>query len=159
MPWRTTDTMNERTKFVHRLENGERMSDLCREFGISRKTGYKILQRYTEEGLMGLKDKSRRPFKSPNRTPRLLVELIVEMRTLRPTWGPKKIHWALERDHPGVVLPAKSTIALILKREGLVKGRKRRRNAAHTSFDALTKGEASNDVWAIDFKGQFRVGR
>ena len=157
MPWRETNPMNEKTKFVHRLEDGERMSDLCREFGISRKTGYKILRRYEAEGIQGLLEQSRRPFRSPNKTPKDMVRLIVELRRIRHTWGPKKLRWTLAKHYPELVLPAESTIALILKREGLVDKRKRRRRATPT-LGALTDGRAPNDVWSIDFKGQFKLG-
>lgn len=156
MPWRAS-TVNERTRFVHRLEDGERMMDLCREFGISRKTGYKIRKRYEEEGIEALIDRSRRPYSSPTKTPRLIVELIVDLRLLKPTWGPKKLLWLLKKHYPNVPLPAESTIALILKREGLVKGRKRRRRATPT-VGPLTESTAPNDVWAIDYKGQFKLG-
>lgn len=149
--------MNERTKFVHRLEDGERMTELCREFGISRKTGYKIRKRYEEEGIEALIDRSRRPCSTPNKTPKMIVELIVQLRLLKPTWGPKKLLWLLERHYPNVPLPAESTTALILKREGLVKGRRRRRRATPT-VGPLTEGKGPNDVWAIDFKGQFKLG-
>ena len=157
MPWRATDLMDERAKFVHRLEAGERMSDLCREFEISRKTGYKVLKRYQEEGLEGLINRSRRPSRSPNRTPQHLVDLIVDLRRKRPTWGPKKLRWKLEQCFPGVKLPAQSTIAVVLKREGLVKGRKRRHRATPTP-GPLTDAKVPNQVWAMDFKGQFRLG-
>jgi putative transposase len=108
--------MNERTKFVHRLENGERMTDLCREFGISRKTGYKIRKRYEEDGIEALIDRSCGPLSSPNRTPKLIVEL----RMPKPARGPKKVLWLLKKHYPAVPLPAESTIALILKR-GLIR--------------------------------------
>jgi transposase InsO family protein len=133
------------------------MMDLCREFGISRKTGYKVWKRYQEEGIEALMDRSRRPYSSPNKTPRLTVALIVDLRLLKPTWGPKKLLWLLRKHYPDVPLPAESTIALILKREGLVKGRKRRRRATPT-VGPLTEGQAPNDVWAIDYKGQFKLG-
>jgi transposase InsO family protein len=149
--------MNERTKFVHRLEDGERMTDLCREFGIARKTGYKIRKRYEEEGIEALIDRSRRPISSPNKTPGMLVELIVDLRLLKPTWGPKKLLWLLKKHYPDVPLPAESTIALILKREGLIKTRRRRRRATPT-IGPLTEGKSPNEVWAIDFKGQFKLG-
>ncbi len=157
MPWRTADTMDERARFVHRLKGGETMAALCREFGISRKTGYKVRDRYLEEGLAGLMDRSRRPQRSPNRTPKDIVELIVGLREARPTWGPKKLRWYLERHHLGVALPAESTIAVILKREGLVKGRRRRCRASPTP-GPLEQVTEPNQVWAMDFKGQFRLG-
>ncbi len=133
------------------------MAALCREFGISRKTGYKVRDRYLEEGLAGLMDRSRRPQRSPNRTPKDIVELIVGLREARPTWGPKKLRWYLERHHLGVALPAESTIAVILKREGLVKGRRRRCRASPTP-GPLEQVTEPNQVWAMDFKGQFRLG-
>ena len=76
--------MNERTKFVHRLEDGERMIDLCREFGISRKTGYKIKRRYEEEGIEALIDRSRRPLSSPNKTPRAVIDPTTGLHSPQP---------------------------------------------------------------------------
>ena len=157
MPWRSCCLMNERLKFVSRLLSGERMAELCREFGISRKTGYKFLRRYESDGEKGLYDRRRLPHRSPNRTPRDMVELIIEARHRRPTWGPKKLRWLLEREHPGVRLPAVSTFAVILKREGLVKGRRRRRRVT-PSDKPLQEARRPNEVWAMDFKGQFRMG-
>ena len=157
MPWKVSELMSERMGFVLRLERGERMSDLCREYGISRKTGYKFLSRFRAEGAAGLMDKSRRPWRHPNQTPPEVVELVAAQRRAHPTWGPKKLRWVLEREYPGVKLPAQSTIALILKQCGFVKPRTRRRKAS-PSLGPLRVCKRPNEVWSIDFKGQFRMG-
>jgi len=157
MPWK--NQMNERMQFVMRLESGERMSALCREFNISRKTGYKFLNRWQEYGREGLFDRSKRPYRSPNRTPRDLEALVIESRFRHPTWGPKKLHWELEREHPGLPLPGVSTMAVILRREGLVHGRKRPRRRASPTLGPLREATSPNAVWCIDFKGQFKTGK
>ena len=142
-------------KFVVRLEEGERMADLCREFGISRKTGYKLKKRYEDEGKPGLFDQSRRPGRHPNRTPRDIGDRVVAQRKSHPTWGPKKIRASLIRHEPEVRWPAASTIGVILKDAGLVDGRKRRRRAWPTPASSRVEGGAPNELWAIDHKGDF----
>ena len=129
MPWRVGGVMNERMRFVIRLETGERMSDLCREFGISRPTGYKFWNRYRKMGAEGLGDFSRRPCRNPNRTARDIESLVLEAREKYSTWGPKKLRAFLQREHPGVPIPAASTIGTLLKKEGLVRPRRKRRTA------------------------------
>jgi transposase InsO family protein len=156
MPWKESSSVTERMKFVSRLIDGERMTDLCREFGISRKTGHKIWNRYRRVGLEGLRDQSRRPWSHPSKTPREVVLVIVAGRR-RYGWGPRKLKDRLQELHPGVRFPAASTIGVILADEGLVKRRKRRRRATPTPTP-LTLSSAANDVWGIDFKGQFRLG-
>lgn len=157
MPWRVTEVLNERMRFVVRREAGERMVDLCREFGISRKTGYKFWKRYKEAGPEGLGDFSRRPNRHPNRTPEEIQELVLTARGEHRTWGPKKLRALLQRQHPGVQIPAASTIGELLSREGLVRPRRRRRRCSPTPLDNLTQPEAANDVWCADFKGQFKT--
>lgn len=156
MPWRE-GVMNERMRFIVRREAGEKMVDLCREFGISRKTAYKFWSRYQECGPEGLGDYSRRPLRHPNRTALEVEELIVLARDEHPTWGPKKLRVLLKREHPGVPIPVASTIGEILKREGLVRPRRRIRRCSPTPPDKLTISEKPNDVWCADFKGQFRM--
>lgn len=157
MPWRVRDSMSERMAFVERLLAGERMVEVCREFGVSRKTGYKVWQRYQERGREGLGDRSRRPISSPNRTARGVAEHIVALRERHPTWGPKKLRHRLGELHPGVRWPAVSTVGLILKEHGLVKSRVRRRQAS-ASLWPRQESAHPNEVWCIDFKGQFRLG-
>jgi putative transposase len=134
------------------------MVDLCREFGITRPTGYKFWKRYKALGPEGLGDFSKRPRRHPNRTPEEIEHLLLTIRREHPTWGPKKLRAHVEREHPGVPVPAVSTIGELLKRKGLVRPRRRRRRCTPTLHDKLTQPLQPNDVWCADFKGQFRTG-
>jgi transposase InsO family protein len=157
MPWKECSVMDERLRFVARLLDGESMTDVCREFGISRKTGYKIFDRYKECGLEALTDRSRRPVRYANQLPSQIEGLIVTLKREKPHWGARKIRELLVRRLDGDVrVPAKSTIHAVLHRHGLVKpiGRPRRR-AAGTE---LSTGAAPNQLWCADFKGEFRLG-
>jgi len=122
--------MDERLKFIARSLDGEQMAGLCREFGISRKTGYKILTRYNEVGLEGLTDRSRRPYRHANRLPFQIETLIVRLKQDKPSWGAPKIRERLARLYPDVHRPAISTVHAVLDRHGLVKRRQGRRNRA-----------------------------
>ena len=157
MPWKVSHVMNERMRFVIRLQDGEKMTDLCREFGISRKTGYKFWNRFQEYGPVGLCDESKRPRRRPAEIPEKIIKLSVEFKQKHPTWGPKKLKVVLERKYNGVCIPAEVTIYRILERHGYVKKyRKRRSIPLYTN--TLTISEAPNDLWCADFKGQFRLG-
>jgi putative transposase len=134
------------------------MTELCREFGISRKTGYKWEQRFLDGGVPNLIDRSSRPAELANATPVEVVERIVKARRTHPTWGPKKLYEVLTRADAELELPALSTIAAILKRYGLVKARRSRRRTPQMTFP-LAAARAPNDVWCTDFKGKFRVDR
>jgi len=143
--------------FVMRLRNGERMTDLCEEFGISRKTGYKFWERFTRAGESGLEDASRARKVIAHKTPQAVEELLVATRREQSSWGGRKLRDVLSKKHPGVALPSPSTIAAILKRHGLVQGRKRKRFPSRYEGH-LTSPSGPNDVWAADYKGQFRLG-
>ena len=156
MPWKESSVMDERLRFVARLLEGEQMSFLCREFGISRKTGYKIFDRYKEHGLEALTDRSRRPVRYANQLPQQLETAIVSLKQDKPHWGARKIRELLVRRLAGEVrVPAKSTIHAVLHRHGLVKPAIRRRHATGT---ALSLGQAPNDLWCADYKGEFKLG-
>ena len=156
MPWKSSTPMDLRAEFVNRVMRGERVTDLCREYGISRKTGDKFKQRFMRLGVAGLQDASRAPKVIPHRTPPELVELIVAERKQHPTWGPKKVKETLERRLERA-LPAASTVGDILVRNGLVTPRKHRhREKARPT--SLRDATAPNDVWCIDYKGQFQLG-
>ena len=157
MAWKVSDPMTERMYFVTRLEKGERMTDLCREFGISRKTGYKFWERFKRQGVTALADEPRAPKRVARKTAEAMEQLLVEARGQHPSWGGKKLKNVLEREHPEVKLPSASTVSAILKRHGLVKERRRRRHPAARS-GPLTAAQAPNEVWAVDYKGQFRLG-
>lgn len=149
--------MSERMQFLARLQAGERMTDLCREFGISRKTGYKLLARFETLGSAALVDASRAPKRVANRTSDPMREMLVGARRKHPTWGPRKLRAWLLRRQPGLVLPAASTIGDLLKREGLVERRARRRSTSPWMGDRMEPG-GPNELWCADYKGQFRLG-
>jgi transposase InsO family protein len=158
MTWHSTDPVNERLKFVAAAQAGNSsMTDLCAEFGISRKTGYKILRRYEEEGPESLRDRSRAPRRHPNQTPPELEAAILRVRKAQPTWGSKKILAVLARDWAADELPARSTVDAVLTRAGVVRPR-RRRSRRQPSFRPVVQAFSPNDVWSIDYKGWFRVG-
>jgi putative transposase len=159
VPWKAKTPVEERLQFLARLRDGERLVDLCREFEISRKTGSKFKKRFEELGLNGLLDQRRAPKTIPHRTPDEIVKLILALRRLRSTWGPKKLHEALKRKHPKIHIPAPSTIADILNRNGVEMNRRiRKHKNVSTPFPELSAPTAPNDVWCIDYKGQFRLG-
>jgi transposase InsO family protein len=157
MPWKECSVMDERLSFVARLLEGEAMTDVCREFGISRKTGYKILGRYKEEGSAALNDRSRRPVRYANQLPPQIEGLIVSLKRDKPHWGARKLRELLVRRLPGDLrVPAQSTIHAVLDRHGLVARIGRRRNRAQGT--PLSAGGQPNDLWCVDFKGEFRLG-
>ena len=157
MPWKECSVMDERLRFVAQLLDGEPMAQLCRAFGISRKTGYKIFTRYKEHGLEALTDRSRRPVRYANQLPPQVESLIVSLKRDKPHWGARKIRELLVRRLAGDVrIPAKSTIHAVLHRHGLVKEAGRPRHRA--TGTPLSTGAAPNDLWCADFKGEFKLG-
>ena len=157
MPWRECSVMDERLRFVARLLDGESMSEVCRSFGISRKTGYKIYNRYKEDGVEALCDRSRRPVRYANQLPAQVERLIVTCKRDKPHWGARKIRELLVRRLAGDVrIPAISTVHAVLDRHGLVKRARTRRTKA--TGTALSTGQAPNDLWCADFKGEFKLG-
>jgi transposase InsO family protein len=149
--------MDERLRFVARLLDGEGMSEVCREFGISRKTGYKIFDRYRQDGLEALSDRSRRPVRYANQLPDQIERAIVRLKKDKPHWGARKIRELLVRKLAGEVrVPAKSTVHAVLDRHGLVGRARQRRNRAQGT--SLSQARAPNDLWCTDFKGEFRLG-
>jgi putative transposase len=148
--------MDERLRFVARLLQGENMSRVCREFGVSRPTGYKIFNRYKDLGYQGLLDRSRRPYRHANKLPFQLESAIIRLRTEHPSWGAAKIREKLLRAFPMVPAPAKSTVHAVLDRNGLVERRKRRRHKPQGT--SLTDPASPNQLWCADFKGEFMLG-
>ncbi len=156
MPWKECNVEDERLRFVARLQGGAKMAALCREFGISRKTGYKIFNRYKDTGLEGLTDRSRRPYRHANQIPFQIETLIVEIKREYPSWGAPKIRERLRRLYPDVHTPACSTVHAILDRNGLVeRGPKRRRNKAMGT--ELHHVKEPNQLWCADYKGEFML--
>jgi putative transposase len=158
MGWTETCAVDERMRFVMAAEEGDMpFAALCREFRVSRKTGYKWLERYAEEGVAGLVDRSRAPLHHPQATPAAIAERCLEVRRAHPTWGPVKVRAFMARRGPDLRWPAASTIGALFDREGLTVKRRLRRRAppASAPFAACTE---ANAVWAIDFKGWFLTG-
>jgi transposase InsO family protein len=151
MVWRLCDTMSLRREFVELAsQESANLAELCRRFGIARKTGYKWLTRFRVDGAEGLRDRSRRPQESPESTPAELVTAILEIRDAHPAWGGRKIRQRLlNLKHRHV--PAASTISGILKREGRVSDEASRRAQAFISFERAQP----NELWQMDFKGHF----
>jgi transposase InsO family protein len=156
MPWKERCVMDERIRFVIRQKDGESMASLCREFGISRKTGYKILDRYEECGWEGLTDRTRRPFRYANQLPEPVEAAIVAAKRDKPHWGARKIRERLLRRLPHAVkVPACSTIHAILDRHGMVVRATRSRTRAEGT--PLSAGSVPNELWCTDYKGEFQL--
>ena len=147
--------MDERLRFVARLLEGEKMAVLCREFDISRKTGYKLFARYKDCGLSGLTDRSRRPYRQGCRLPAAVEALILQFKREHPSWGAPKIREKIRRKHSEIQLPAISTVHAVLDRHGLVNRPRRRRYKAEGT--PLSRPLAPNDLWCADYKGEFML--
>jgi putative transposase len=156
MPWQECRKVDERLRFVARILEGEKMAGLCREFGISRQTGYKIYSRYKGYGLIGLTDRSRRPYRQANRLPFQVETLIVQLKKEHPSWGAPKIREKLRRLHSDLSLPAISTVHAVLDRHGLV-SRGRVRSAFKSQGTSLSAPTQPNDLWCADYKGEFML--
>src|SRR5215469_2066068 len=158
MPWRATCQMDERIQFIARVLAGEdEMTVLCREYGVSRKTGYKWLGRYISEGAAGLAERSHAPLQHGQAHDVAVVQAVLGLRQRWPHWGPKKLRVKLIEHHPELPVPAASTIGDWLRREGVV-GRLRRRRRCPPHTQPFAAVSAANDLWCTDFKGWFRTG-
>jgi len=158
VPWKETEPMKERVEFMLLYENQSwTMSDLCELFGVSRKTGYKWLERYQQLGVAGLRELSRAPRSHPNAVAAQVEAAIIELKQQRPRRGPKKLLELLQRQQPQRPWPARSTVAAILKRHGLVRSRRRCRKSPpyEQPFVGLDR---ANAVWSADLKGWFLTG-
>ncbi len=157
MPWQEVTKMSSKLEFVHfALEEKHTFKSLCERFQISRKTGYKLLKRYQEEGKSGLEERSRRPHQSPEKTGSGLEEKIIEVRKSKPYWGGRKIRaWLLNQGEKE--LPATSTITDILHRNGCIEAKETEQRLRLKRFEH----ELPNDLWQVDFKGhvEMRKGR
>lgn len=158
MPWQEATPMEQRERFVRDHQRGlYTMLELCARYSISRKTGYKWLERFDEGGRAGLRDRSRAPHHCPHAMSEHVAGLICEARGAHPSWGPVKLLDWLAPRHPDIDWPAPSTAGDLLVRHGLVKKRRRRRLYEHPGVVAPTT-RRPNDLWTADFKGHFRTG-
>lgn len=151
------NVMDQKLKFIARLIEGEKMAPLCREFGISRKTGHKLWNRYKEMGNEALIEQKRTPYRYANKLPLQIEALILDTKKEFPTWGAPKIREKIKRRHPDIRLPAISTIHAVLDRNGLVKSKLKRKRYKATGTE-LTNPEDPNDLWCADYKGEFMLG-
>jgi putative transposase len=150
--------MNERVKFIARyLEKDEPFNALCETAGISRKTGYKWVDRYETSGVVALVDRSRAPLSHPHAVPAAVVETIVALRRRHPRWGPRKLLAVLRRREPTRAWPVASTVGQLLRQRGLVRPRRRHRYSVPYA-ERLAHYAAPNAIWCADFKGHFAVG-
>jgi putative transposase len=157
MPWSEMSPMDQKTQFIAEyLRQSLSISELCTNYGISRKTGYKWIDRYLHDGPQGLEDRSTKPYTAPNRTPEHVVQALVDLRSHHPTWGGGKLLAVIERRHRGWELPARSTACEILKRHGLIAKKRSRRRIGHPGTPT-SQILAPNDCWCADFKGQFKT--
>ena len=158
MPWSESSVMDERVRFISLLLEGEAMSAACLEFGISRKKGYKIYQRYKESGAEALTDRSRRPYRYANQLPPQLETQIINLKQAKPHWGARKIReLLLRRLASEVKVPARSTIHAVLDRHGLVRPMGKRRHKAEGT--ELSAGAHPNDLWFTPRKEPYRFAR
>lgn len=158
MPWLETSPMTERMQLVAEYQRGVvPLAELARRAGVSRKTAYKWIARFEAAGALGLQDQSRRPRTCPQATAPAAVEALLALRRRHPTWGPKKLLHVLRQRHPEMPWPARSTAADVLARHGLVVSPRRVRRPGHPGRPR-TPMTAPNEIWTIDFKGQFRTG-
>ena len=159
MPWRVTDVVEERTRFVLEYDSEEyTMAELCRIYRIARKTGYEWVERYKAEGLGGLQDRRYGAGSHPNQTEAGMEEQILQLKFAHPSWGAKKLHGHLWAKRKGVQWPVVSTFGEILRRAGLcTPQRKRLRIPVYSK--PFEKVEKANQVWCADFKGWFLTGK
>jgi transposase InsO family protein len=158
MPWKVSSVVDQRLQFLSSYQREEMsVTDLCHEFGISRPTAYRWINRYKEVGPEGLLDLSRRPHSCSHATPDAVVNAILSLRAKHPSWGARKLKARLEKVEPGVYWPAASTFGSILSRAGLTSPTKKKRRTTPYS-EPFSEVTAPNQLWCMDFKGCFMTG-
>jgi transposase InsO family protein len=154
MPWKEINVMSQKLEFVLKSFKMEKsFTDLCTEYGISTKTGYKWKERFFQEGIEGLKEKPRKPHNSPTHLPEEVICELVRIKNTKLRWGPKKIREVYANNHPHERVPARSTVERLLKKAGFVEIRKRRRKINPERIQERIIPEKPNDLWTVDFKG------
>ena len=159
MPWKEITQVEQRRSFIHAVFlRRKTMAQLCAEFQISEKTGYKWVRRYLREGDQSLEDRSHAPHTIPHRMPAETAGYFIALRGQHPTWGPRKLAAYAAAHNEARRWPAASSIGALLKQAGLVRQRRFRKAANTGTGWGLTRPEAPNAVWSADFKGEFRLG-
>ena len=157
MPWSERTVSKEKRHFIEDWQRQEMsFAELCRCYGVSRKTGYEVVERYKAAGMAGLEPRSRAPHRHPNAVPESTAAALLALRRQHPRWGAKKLRAYLEVRNPEIGWPVLSTINELLDRHGLLVRRRIRRRTP-MAMAGLCACEASNDVWGVDFKGWFRT--
>jgi putative transposase len=157
MPFKGADPVKARMRFVAMKEEGLfTHTELCERFGVTRQAGYDLIKRYEAEGVDGLKDRSHAPKRVPHRIAEEVAAVLLETRKAHPDWGPRTILAYLAGQHLELELPAASTVGDLFKRSGMVHPRPRRRVWRHPGRSTIT-AKAPNEMWSVDFKGQFRT--
>ncbi len=157
MPWMECKVVDQKLKFIARLLEGEKMAPLCREFGITRPTGYKIWERYKTMGEIALVEQKRTPHRYANKLPVEVEALILSLKREYKNWGAPKIREKIIKEYPDIKPPAKSTVHAVLDRNGLVKHRKGRKRYK-AKGTALEHVKEPNQLWCADYKGEFMTG-
>lgn len=158
MPWKETGVVNLRSEFVLESLGGKTpFEELCRKYGISRKTGYKWKERFLADGLGGLQDQSRRPRSSPSQAGEDVACEIVRLKLAHRSWGPRKIRAVYGRAHAEADLPSESTFKRILDKAGLVTPRRQRAQSQSGRLSQRVTAERPNHVWTVDFKGWWKT--
>ena len=158
MGWKVSDVQEQRFRFVEEHRRGDvTLSELCRGYEISRPTAYKWVERYEEEGLAGLQDRSRAPQHHAREIPEGVKELILALKAKHAYWGARKIVGHLQARSPHQDWPAVSSVGELLKQHGLTVPRKPKRRHSAAS-QPLAHADQANRVWSVDFKGWFRTG-
>ena len=154
MPWKGS-IMDQRQEFVMKSLKAEKpFRELCKEYGISEKTGYKWKNRFMEDGTNGLNDMSKRPRNSPTQLGEDIIIEIIKIREAHPSWGPKKIQAIIDRNGKHLLVPSISSIKRILDKAELTRKKKIRKvNTGSSRLHQLIPANEPNDVWAVDFKG------
>ncbi len=160
MPWNETNVTEQKRQFIAAVEANEEeesFASICQRFGISRETGYQLLQRHGEGGATAFEPRSRRPLHSPQAITGPIEKLILQTRAAHSTWGARKLLAFLQRDHPRTIFPVASSIGDLLRRHGLTHPRKPSRGHFAPHTQPLAHSIAPNDLWCVDFKGWFRT--
>ena len=156
MPWLETDTMDQRCKFVISYLSGQfEMTELCRSYGISRPTGYKWVERYRQQGALGLQERSRAPTRCPHRMSEQAAQWLLAERRAHPSWGPRKLLRRYQDTHASSTAPSRSAIAALLQRQGLSEPRRARRRYTRSKGRQVIVPSTPNALWSIDYKGEF----
>jgi transposase InsO family protein len=155
MPWKETQKMDQRIEFVMKSLHTQNFRELCQQYGISAKTGYKWQERFLSEGLYGMAERSRRPHGHADELREGVVCEIVRLKQAHPHWGPRKIQELYRRKHCGEI-PSESSFKRVLERAGLTVARRRKRSVETGRLSSGVKAQEANDVWTVDFKGWWR---